>query len=894
MATNLSNSLIGLSLLGGSNSIASNNASTFDTAAVIKAKKAFTTPEITPPWKQPSNAPDSIQITTIKRLPSIIDKNSSNSLEDLPDIQTAFTAYKALDRLRILAESAAKTTTSSPERAALQKIFAKGLNDTRAYLGQAETDLVTLSFGNATLRSESVGIQPVDTTGTTHAKGVSQARDAALAGMAGNEVFSIILARGSTTETVTIELSQMHQPPTLDSVADALNDAIGATPALDAGGNPVLDANGNSVSQWKSRFTVEKTGDNWGLVFKAAGIEKASIDQVNSADALMIVSGRTATDGPTSAQIFRVGDPTSALDITRLSTINAIDSKATEQAKATGDTKSPGSIVDAGTAARAIATDSQGFSYVVGTTAGDLGSSLSDGANDLFLTKVNSEGDVVWQRSLGAAGTGEGASVTLAANGDVVIAGTVSGAFSNSDDSQTDMLVARFAASGKQIFATSIRAVGNESATAVAVGDDGSLYVAGRASTGKRDAVVTRLDAAGKIQASRTIDSGSSDTITALAIDASGELLALAKLGSNASLLRINAQSLATIPGSVSLGAVDARAIAVSDNGEIAVAGATTTAVNGAQASGISGGRDAFVTRIAADFSTISSSYIGTANDEQADSVAYINGALYVGGRTNGALEGSTAGTVDGFVARIAAGTGAVDNLTQWGLITHTVEPVMIAAMDGGTTALGALGLARGTLNQTTSAVVSSQTTLREGDKFSLRVDNGTVRTVAIAKDETMATLAQKVQRLIRSSGTAMTAKSDGRQVLRIDAKSGHKIALIAGPDNANALAKLGMDPVRLVAAAPKAKDAPKVTPGGTFSLGLDDTLNLSDAKSAGAALAKIKSALSMTQSAYRSLYWDSTKAALVNGVIGGGGSANERKRLAQLQAAFTRLSSGS
>lgn len=899
MTINLSNGLVGLSLLSGTNSASTYYATAMDSPAVIEAKKAFTMPETTPPWQEePSDAPISSQIAAIKRLKTIIDTSSDNGLEDLPDIQTAFTTYKALDALRILAESAAKPTTSSTERTVLQKVFAQGLSDLQTYLGQAETDLLTLNYGLVTRRSESIGIQPVSSSGKTTAEGVSKTRDAALAGLAGNEVFSIALARGTLSETVTVDLSGTPQPPTLDSVAEALNAAISATPGLDGGGNPILDANGNPTSQWKSRFTVEKTGDTWGLVFTAAGTEKASIDQVNSADALMIASGRTATDGPTSAQIFRIDDPASSLDTQRLSTVNAVDSKATAQAVAAAkanadanDQETADPVVYANTAARAIATDAQGFSYVVGTTAGDLGTSLSDGADDLFLTKVDSEGKVVWQRSLGAAGTGEGAAVTIAANGDIVVAGTVSGAFNGSDDSQTDMLVARFTASGTQTFATAIRQVGNESATAVAVGHDGSLYVAGRASTGGGDAVIVRLDAAGKIQEKRSIDGGGSDSITALAIDGSGELLALAQRGATATLMRMDAQALSTDLGSVSLGPVDARAIAVSDSGEIAVAGTASLAVNGDQDNAMSGGRDAFVTRIAADLSTSSTSYIGTANDEQADSVVWMNGALYVGGRTNGALEGAKSGKVDGFVARIDAATGAVLDVDQWGLVTHMVEPVKISAVTGGATALGALGLGRGTLNQSVSATISSQTTLKEGDRFSLRVDGGTARTITIGKDETLATLAQKIQRITGINGTATSAKIDGEQHLRIDAKTGHSIELIAGPEGSDALAKLGMAPVRLTAAAPKPADAPKVTPGGIYSLNLNDMLSLTDSKTASAALSRINAALSMTQSAYRSLYWDSAKQAQVDGTLSGGGSAYQQARLAQYQAALSRLS---
>ena len=896
MTINLSNGLIGLSILGGSSLGASSLGQAFsgDTPAVIAAKKAFTLPTTTPPWQQePSDAPVSAQIAAIKRMVSIIDKSSDNSLEDLPDVQTAFTTYKALDRLRILAESAAKATTSSIERAALDKFFAKGVNELQTYLGQAETDLLTMNFGMATRRAETVGIQPAGTSSKIAAETVTKARDAALAGLSGDEMFSIKLTRGTLTETVTVDLSQTTQPPTLDSVAQALNAAIGATTILDADGNP--------TAQWKSHFTVEKSDGAWGLVFHAAGIEKASIDQINSGDALMIASGRTATDGPASAQIFRIDNPQATLEAQRLSTIGGIDSVATANAAAIAksdvtkgeESTAPAPIVYAPSTARAIATDADGFSYVVGTTSGDLGSALSDGANDLYLSKLDSEGGIVWQRSLGAAGSGEGTGVTITPNGEIVVAGTVSGAFNGGDDAQTDMLVARFAADGTQKFATSIRQVGNQGATAVAVGDDGSIYLAGRSSgAGGGDAVIVRLDASGKIQEKRTIDSGGSDTITALAIDGGGDLLALTKQGDTASLLRLDAGSLSTDLGSVTLGSVDARAIAVSDSGDIAIVGATVTTVQGAQVNGLSGARDAFVTRISGDLSSSSTSYIGTAQDDQADSVAFHDGALYVGGRSNGALEGVRSGKSDGFVARVDLATGAIANVDQWGLVAHSVEPVKISAVAGGSTALGALGLSRGTLNQSTSAALSSQTTLKEGDKFSLRVNGGATRTITIGKGETMTSLAQKIQRITGVNGTATTARVDGQQVLRIDAKTGHSIELMAGPSGSDALAKLGMAPVRLVAAPVKPKDAPKVTPGGIYSLNLVSTLSLTTANAASDALGRIKSALSMTQSAYRSLYWDSAKEAQVNGVVmgGSGGSAYQQGRLAQYQAALSRL----
>ncbi|WP_159980878.1 MULTISPECIES: hypothetical protein [unclassified Novosphingobium] len=898
MTISLNNGLIGLSVLGGSTAYSSylSNASSTDSPAVVAARKAFTTPATTPPWQgltEPTGS-TAAQIAAIKRLSTIIDAKGDSALEDLPDVQTAFTAYKALENLRILADAATSKTISATERAALQKTFAKGMADLQSYLGSADTDLLTLAFGNTTSSTRTLGVEARYSTSATVGTGVSKTRAATIEGLSGSEILQVTLSKGGASEVVQVDLGQTSQPPTLDSVAAAINAAIGARPALDAQGNPVLDADGNATSHWKSNFTVEKADGKWGLVFNPAGIEQVSIDQVDAGDALMVASGVTGPSSPTGADIYRIEDLEGSLTWERLNKINAVDTAATARAKAAAskdDVEGKDYTVFADTAANGIVTDAQGYSYIVGTTDGDLGAQITDGKDDLFLTKVDSEGNVVWQRSLGAAGSAKGAAVGIAPNGEIVVAGTVSGAFNGSDDTQTDLVVTRFNTKGEELSSTAIRQVGNETASALTVGNDGSIYVAGRASSGGGDAVIVKLDASGKLTERRTIDSGGSDSISALAIDNDGNLLALTNESGVATLRRIAAGSLTQDLGSVALGNASARAIAVSETGQIAVVGATGAALNGPQVNAPSGGQDAFVTLIGSDLTVAGTSYIGTADSDQADSVAFLNGALYVGGRTAGTLNGGKVGKVDGFVARVDAADGSVQTVSQWGRLSSSVEPVRLTAVAGGATALGALGLHRGLLNQQTTGDLVDETSLRVGDSFKISVDGATVRTVTIEDGETMVTLAQKIRRITGTDAKITTPFTDGRSSLKIEVMSGHTLELVAGADGRDALGKLGLDPVRLVPPKITAKTDPKVTPGGRYNLGLSDALTLLDAKTAATALSKIKSAVSMTQSAYRSLYWDTTKASLVNGVLPtGGGSAYQKAQLANYQAALSRL----
>ncbi len=919
MTINYNNGLIGLSILGGTSaySTAVSSSTSTDSAAVLKAKKAFTLPTTTPPWKtaDTTTTSTSAQVTAIKKMLTVIDNSYTrdSSLDDLPDVRATFTIYKALTSLQVLADASAKAGTSATERASLEKAFAKGLADIQNYISTTDTDLLTLNFGTSASKVQTIAVDKPDVTGSIAGNTVSTKEGDAIAGLTGNEVFQVTLAKGTTTQTVNIDLSQSTQPPTLDSVAAALNAAIGAQPQLDSSGNPVLDASGNPVSQWKSKFTVAYDSDTekWGLVLKPSGIEKISLEQVDAGDAIMVASGETRKDSTTDAEIYKFGDIAGSLTWQRLNSINGVDATATAQAKAaaaasTTTTKTTSSsstntttvdyTVDAATTARGMVTDADGFSYIVGTTAGDLGSQVSDGSNDMYLTKVDSQGNVVWQRNLGAAGSATGSAVAIAPNGDIVVAGSVSGEFNNSDPNQTDLLVARFSSAGEELSSTAIRQVGTESANAVTVGTDGSIYVAGRASTGGGDAVIVKLDSTGKFVERRTIDSGGNDLVNSLAIDSSGNLLALTNENGVAKLRQIDANSLSNDLGSITLGSnVEARAIAVSDSGEIAVVGAATSAVAGNQVNSITGARDAFVTRIDAGLTSASTTYIGTSEDDQGDSVAWLGNTLYVGGRTAGTLEGTKAGTVDGFIARIDGDTGDVQTVSQWGLVASTVEPVRITTLSGGDNALGALGLHSGMLNPTTSATLVSQTSLRTGDEFTIGIDGGEARTITIDKNESMTTLAAKIKKITGTNATITTSLVDGQTTLKITVASGHTMVLGAGADGKDALSKLGLTPVKLSTPKAKGKNDPKVTPGGSYSLSLSNALSLATKAGATDALTKIKSAVSMIQSAYRSLYWDSTKTALVDGVTAtGGGSAYQKAQLANYQAALTRLTSSS
>ncbi|MET3824928.1 hypothetical protein ABIC16_000621 [Sphingomonas sp. PvP055] len=896
MAINLSNGLAALSMLSGTNSYTGFGAMpAVDTLAVRKAKAQFTLAVTTPPWKQTaSTTPESTQVSAIKRLATIIDNTVSTPNAGSADVQTAFTTYKALDKLKLLATAAARTTASSAERASLQAAFGKGLADLQTFLGQASSDKVELSFALPTRRAETVSLaksDPVKFSGT----GILATRDAALPSLTGSEKFTVTLDKPGATDTFTVDLTNTVQPPTLDSVSNAINAAITAVPMRNADGSVILDKDGNFTPRWLVRFVPDKSSGKWGFAVNAPnGSERVSIDQIGAPDSLVVASGQTAVGAPAVSTILRFDDLAGTMTRKTIATIAGIDTAATATAKLTAAKPVVGAAtvapLQATTTTQAIATDAAGFSYAVGTSSGDFQSNRSGGNQDLFLTKLSSEGAVVWQRSLGASSGAQGAAVAIAANGDITVAGTVNGTF-DSSSSDGDMVVARYNAMGDERFTTVIHAAGADTANAIAVGADGSIFVGGKSANGGGDGFLARIDSAGRLQERRTINEGGSESVTALAIGADGNVLALTSHDGNAVVRRISATALGTDLSSLSLGHADARAIAVAADGTIAVAGATSTALTGAQANAMAGGRDGFVTRIDSALSAGTTSYLATGADDQLDSVAFMNGALYVGGRTTGAMDGTRRGSVDGFVGRIDATNGAIQSVTQFGQATFQTEPVRVAAGVGDDTVLGALGLHRGALNPETSEKLVAQTSLRAGDEFSLRIQGGAAKKIVIQADDTLTTLGDRIRRLTGSKATVATATVNGALVLRIDAKTGSSVALVAGAKGKDALGKLGLDPTRLAVPPLPQRNAPKVRPGGNFGLALTEALNVSTSKDAAATLSVINNAISTTQTAYRSLYWDAGKVALTNGAApNSAGTPAQQAQLASYQAALNRL----
>jgi len=859
--TSLANSLAGLSLLSGSNYGGLLSPLTVESRAVRLARMHFTTPVVTPVWKQ---GPVPASVSSILALPSLVERPTNGTLP--PDVATAFTAYKALERLRALAQAGVSGTGNLQ---AVQDRFAAGLQELQGWMPTAPGQQLTLSFGRAARRADSLALPPAVPSELRGSKVVAE-RDAAIAGLDGTERFSLRLTRPGASDTFVIDLATLPQPPKLDSIANALNQAIAALPMLGSDGQPILDGSGNPVPKYQSAFAVVRhEGGGWGLELHNGGIEEVALRQDDARPTLMVAATHNVDGALAPVSLARFDLPADLLQRSPLSVLSATDLPGTT-AQAPLKDGSAAPPLPAPLALAATVTDADGFTYAVGTSSGTLGSQVSDGADDLVLLKLDSRGRQVWQRSLGTSGSATGFSVALAPGGGVVVGGTAAPTGGGTD---RDLLVARFGAAGEELMLAQVRQVGDEQMQGFAAASDGSMVVGGRNAEGQLS--LTKLDASGKLVTRQALAPSSGTQIKGLAIAPAGEVLVLTQQGTDALVQGYAPGDLSQPISSQTLEGLNATSLAVAADGRLAVGGQRNG--DGAVAIIANGG--------------LAWANLASSGDDRIDQMLFRGDDLFVAGRTTGVLGAAKSGSVDAFIARLDAATGTVEQVQQWGRGGTRSGPVTMTLAEHGDSAVHKLGFNDGVLNPAESQKLVDLTALRPGDSFSLRVNGGSPLLVAIGADESASSFADRVSRLLgRSVGRVTIARSEGAPKLRIEPSAGHRIDLLAGPKGQDALAKLGLAPGQLIVPPPFDSKAPRVKPGGHYGLDLVEGLSLRNAASAKQALERIEGAIATVQAGFRSLYWDETKAALAEGRKSGTVSPYLGQQLARYQDALARL----
>ena len=180
-------------------------------------------------------------------------------------------------------------------------------------------------------------------------------------------------------------------------------------------------------------------------------------------------------------------EPWEALDTTQSDTTTEVSERRGEPPYHSWSASFGGTALDAG---YGIATDAKGNVLVIGGTNSesiDLGGGplTGEGGLDIVLGKFAADGKLIWARRIGGAGDDMGYSVATGSGGEIYICGDFTsesvdfGGKSVQTSGGLDAFVAKFDSDGKLAWVVSFGGGGTDTASRVAANMQGGVYVAG-------------------------------------------------------------------------------------------------------------------------------------------------------------------------------------------------------------------------------------------------------------------------------------------------------------------------------------------------------------------------------------------------------------------------------
>ncbi|MFP4517934.1 MAG: hypothetical protein ACLFQ5_00610 [Oceanicaulis sp.] len=828
-------------------------------------------------------------------------------LEVSEDEKKLFALHQGLRKLQSLAAAAGEKTASDTDRGFWQRRFGEGLDQLSAYFDGLDLDGVSVLKGEDLAKAESA--LAISRGKSEYLGGVvhTGAFDAPVDALSAAMDFTITVRKNGVDTDVAISLAA-DAGRTLDDFVTAVNTELESAGMLTRLSRVRIgEPDENGLVQ----------GDNWG--FKVEGILTERISFASASGAPAVYTAGNSGAGETAAgQLSKFIDLASGGTLgfaRRIEADPTVSETTSEDGETTSsETANPMSV-------HATARGANGEIYVVGQAASSVDGQQIKGEGDLVLMRYDTTGKRVWTRTLGAAGEASGAAVAVDGSGNVVVAGSVKGALGDTTEpGGTDSLVVKFSGDGVEQWARRFGGSADDAAATVSLAADGTVFIGGQtaapfggvAGGGGTDGYVRALGADGATLYTRAVESGAgTERVRASALAADGGLILASEVDGRAVLTKYAAGDDGTGAAEwmLDLGDLDGGRIgglAVGDDGAIYLSGAAgANFQTGSQINTNQGGRDAMLVRISegpapGQAEVDYTSFLGSAEDNSASSVTVSGDAVYIAGKTSGALPGAAqVGGRNAFAAGFDAATGTV----QWaqqvsgrGGLSEAAGVVVDPTGDG---VLDRLGLPSGAVAYADSRVITARSSVREGDHFFVSVDGGRKRKITIDADETMRSLTFKLNAVLVLDANADVRRSSSGDMLRITPKEGVTVTLSAGGEGQDALSGLGLPEGSIRGKASlldrdgdSTSDAPKV-----FALELNKPLSITDRDTALAAGEALSDAVSKVQRAHRELTMDPALEELLEGPQAGrrGGPvpAYLQAQLANYSAGLERLNAG-
>lgn len=819
-------------------------------------------------------------------------------LEVSDDEKQLFAMYEGLRALTAIAEAIGNEDVQSWEMDLYTRRFDEGLSQLTTFFDDLDLEDVNVFQGEDVSKMQGtleVPSEPTEyLTNTVYAGDF----DDEVPAFTGSVSFDISVRKNNTDTVININLDDMGSTPrTMQNVEDHINaelEAAGMVTRFDA----------TKLGEENEDGVIE--GNNYGWKIKGTSTEQLTFSDASAGDALIVagVSGDTETS---AGQITKLTDLAVGATVEYSTRVEADPTVSTETNSLDEEVEK---VVSNALTIEDIAYGADGSVYVVGRATVGVDNQELRGDGDLVVLKYDTAGQEVWTRTLGAVEDAEGSSIAVDSNGDVIVAGTVTGALGTTTDlGGSDAIAVKFSADGEEQWLQRFGSRLDETVNDISIGSDGTIYVAGSTQSsfgdngyvGGTDAYIRAIDTDGNALYTRNVEATSGDeSAMATSIDSDGGLLVASEVDGRAVLYKYAAgdDGTGSPVWSIDLGDLGSGWIGdieVDASGDIFLAGAAESDyAPGTVVNANAGGRDAMLTKISVDAATDTPSvdyvtFLGGASDNSANDLVISGGTVYVAGRTSEPLDGSTTNDQrQSFIAAFDASTGAVGEIAQYGGRGGLSEANAITLASGADSALDLFGLPTGELHYADSRVITEQSSLREGDFFYIQVDENRKQKIEIEAGETMRSLAFKVDNALLLDGKGDVARASNGDALKITAEEGHTITVTSGSVGRDALAGLGLTEGAIRGEKPDGADHVS-----TFELELNQDLDISDEEKALETAEILRSAMSKVQLAYQSLFVDTSEVAN-NTTPTGPAPAYLTAQLANYQAGLDRLFQGS
>lgn len=832
------------------------------------------------------------------------------------DYKNLFALYQGLATLQALASAASASTTTSASLSQLQTAFNSGLSQVSSFLQSSPFKQFQIAQGQVSTSETATAVQPSPNyTYQTQPLYTGNLNDAVPA-FAGNVSFTLTATKASGTQVpVTFNLADLGaETRSIPNVVAYLNSKLEAAGLTTRFADVRIPATPTTVTEDGKTTTLPAGPDSFALKVVGTGAETLSFSASSSSTGVYVLqgSGVTGSSEQLTSKGLQTVSSSASQQLIKLGTSTSTTSAVTQFTK---------TLSSATTNALATASGPDGSIYVVSSATKGTSSPQT------VLTKYDSAGNVVYTRTLNSQTASTGYSVAVSPDGTKVavasgLASASSATTSTASTTPAGTTVTEFdATTGNQNWTTNTGlSSGDDHPTGITIGANGQVYVVGETSapfskqtqTGSQDiylqsistsTVVTGVVANGTNSAGQatgftkvTQQSGILAGITefgqtgvnqAGGVVVSGSSVFVAsEQGGNAILQRfdVSAQGALTLGLTRNLGALEGGAIAgvtLNASGDVVVAGSTKNpALNaGTVQNASTGGLQAFVATLSTTGAASSSdtlTYYNPGGAATTTGVSVANGQVFLSGEILGSISATSDGqrTSTGFVAAINESTGKAAWTQTLNGQQNVDTPVAITATSSGSSVLDAFGLPEGTLNYTPGTTLSDIASIATGDKFSIQSGTGAISTVTVSANDTLATLATKIQQAGLGTVTATVTPGVGGKTLKIaPSNATEKITLISGPPGQDALAPLGLQPGLLTDSASSTEtisSSSDVTKK-PYALNLASSINLSNSK----AILQAQAQISIAQSTLKTIYLDlNTKPASASKSTSGNSSS--------------------